>query len=291
MASRIGTSPAATRIVGALPNKILRKLYYYHKHKRLPNLSDPLLFTELLQERMVRDRSQELAWTCDKLRMKAYAKANTDCLSVPNTYWHGTDLDELRNVDLPANWVLKPNHRSQAVHFGTDIADPGQLSIVTKGWLNTYERAYLGEWAYSTARHCFLVEESLGGNQVLNDYKFYVFGGVPRLIHVDTSRFTGRQQRRFYTPAWTALEYSNAFPIGPVQAPPKFLDQMLAAVRDLGKAFDFMRIDLYETEDQVFFGELTPYPGGGIHPFDPIEADYELGRFWLTARTSRKHTE
>lgn len=291
MLSRIGTSPAVTRIVGALPDGVLRRLYYYHKHKRYPNLDNPQSFTELLQERMIRERSDDLAWTCDKLRMKAYAAATTDFLSVPNTYWYGVDLNELHNIELPPHWVLKPNHRSQAVYFGTDTPDPGQLTIVTKGWLKTYERAYLGEWAYSTAQHCFLVEESLGGTQVLNDYKFYVFGGVPRLIHVDSSRFSRYQGRRFYTPSWTALEYTSAFPLGPIQAAPKFLDQMLAAASDLGRQFDFMRIDLYETEDRVFFGELTPYPGGGIHPFDPTDVDYELGSYWLAARRRRKHAE
>lgn len=286
MPSRVGTSWAFTRAVGWLPDRLLRNLYYQYKFNRLPDLRAPNHFTELIQQRMLEDRSDQVAWTCDKLRMKEFALANTSAARVPDTYWSGVNVRHLGDVDLPADWVLKPNHRSQTVFLGEGHPDLDHLADLTKGWLRMYERAYLGEWAYRKARRCLMAEERLGDHCVINDYKFYVFGGVPRLIHVDTDRFSNHK-RRFYTTDWQPLEYRNVYPLAPVQPPPKCLDKMLTAAADLGRAFDFIRVDLYDVDGEVYFGELTPYPGGGMEPFTPQSVDRELGDFWKQAAASK----
>jgi hypothetical protein len=234
---------------------------------------------------MLEDRSDQMAWTCDKLKMKEYAADNTRSARVPDTYWSGVDIRELANVELPPNWVLKPNHRSQSVFLGQGRPDVDELSKRTRGWLRMYERAHLGEWAYRRARRCFIAEERLGRQDVINDYKFYVFGGVPRLIHVDTDRFT-LHKRRFYTPDWQPLEHRNVYPVAPIESAPKNLDRMLDAAADLGRPFDFIRVDLYDVEGEVYFGELTPYPGGGMEPFTPESVDRALGEYWTLAATS-----
>jgi hypothetical protein len=220
--------------------------------------------------------------------MKEFARSHTTEANIPTTYWAGVDLRELAGAKLPHKWILKPNHRSQSVFFGEGQAEPAQLNEITKGWLTTYEKAYLGEWAYRQARHCFIVEEHLGDGQVISDYKFYVFGGVPRLVQVDSDRFSGHR-RRFYTTKWEPLEYTNVFPIAPTQTPPISLGKMLKAASELGSAFDFMRVDLYEANDAVYFGELTPYPEGGMKPFMPASLDRGLGDLWKEARGASRN--
>jgi hypothetical protein len=61
---------------------------------------------------------------------------------------------------------------------------------------------------------------------------------------------------------------------------------MLAIAAELGAEFDFIRVDLYDVPGKVFFGEVTPYPGGGLKRFVPASFDTELGACWqLPART------
>jgi len=87
--------------------------------------------------------------------------------------------------------------------------------------------------------------------------------------------------RRLYRPDWTPLDVRyGPYPLPPVTAPPAGLDRMLTAAKDLGSDFDCIRIDLYEIDGKVFFGEFTPYPCGGLDRFIPASFDNELGARW-----------
>ena len=207
--------------------------------------------------------------------------SNCPGIRVPSTLWAGTDLQELTSAVLPEHWVLKPNHRSGLIHFGHGRPDIEQLSALTVNWLRPVEAEKFGEWAYSKARAMFLAEEVLGNaGSPPRDYKFLVFDGDVAVIEVDVGRFTGHQLR-FYLPDWSPLEVqAGAYPLAPLEPPPARLDRMLRAAADLGSGFDFMRVDLYSTGGEVYFGEVTPYPASGIAPFVPAAFDAELGDRW-----------
>jgi hypothetical protein len=255
-------------------------LFVYHNRK-LPHFSKPVTFSDKVNWRILNDRRPLLEWTCDKLAMKEYAEnAGLDRLRVPRTIWSGSDLGELRAVDLPEHWVLKPNHRSGLIYFGHGQADLRELSAVTATWLDTFESSKMREWAYAAARPMFLVEELLGPpGSPPPDYKIFVFDGEPDLIEM-VNRYDGNQQR-LYRADWTPLEVLyGPQGIAPVAPPPPDLDRMLEISRDLGKPFDFIRVDLYDLDGSIVFGELTPYPCGGLERFRPASFDVELGRKW-----------
>jgi hypothetical protein len=200
---------------------------------------------------------------------------------VPRTLWSGIDVRELENVELPEHWVLKPNHRSGHVLFGHGCPDTVALRETVRGWLRPAEGADLHEWAYLRARPLLLAEELLGvPGAPPSDYKFYVFAGEVAAVEVHAERYADHRIR-YYSPNWTPLEVSvgNHGPAAPV-APPGNFDKMVAIAGELGRSFDFMRVDLYSVDGEVFFGELSPYPGSGIEPFVPSSFDDELGARW-----------
>jgi hypothetical protein len=165
------------------------------------------------------------------------------------------------------------------VHVGSGAPDPRQLARITAGWLEEPLYRDRGEWVYSQARRLLLAEEFLG--EPLTDYKFLVFGGRVRLVQVDTERFGARHQRRLYTPEWYPLPVVEPhLSLAPAAPPPSSLPVMTGVAEGLGREFDFIRVDLYEVDGAVWFGELTPYPGGGLDPFDPT-LDRELGAYWV----------
>jgi len=239
------------------------------------------LFTEKLNWRIVYDRRPILQWTCDKLRMKAHASSSSATVLVPRTIWSGRNTAELRSVELAGAWVFKPNHRSGSVHFGCDrITDVEHLELLASRWLEEYRGIRLGEWAYAEAEPTLLLEERIGEpGTVPIDYKFFVFDGVTRMIQVDTGRFVDHR-RRLFTPDWTPLPHRNVYPIAPVMPPPRRLSEMLAIASDIGHGFDFIRVDLYDRPEGVYFGEITPYPGGGLEAYDPRDLDGLLGSYW-----------
>jgi hypothetical protein len=274
----------ARSMVYHLPVGIERRLLFLYYNRRLPHFNSPVTFSDKVNWRILYDRRPLLEWTCDKLAMKEYAeKAGLERLRVPRTIWSGSDISDLRTADLPEHWVLKPNHRSGLIHFGAGRADLRELSTVTATWLDTFESSRLREWAYATARPMFLVEELLGPpGAPPPDYKIFVFDGVPDLIEM-VNRYDGNQQR-LYRPDWTPLDtLYGPQAIAPVAPPPPALDRMLDIARQLGKPFDFIRVDLYDLYDvdgSIVFGELTPYPCGGLERFRPASFDVELGEKW-----------
>lgn len=268
-----------------LPSNLSRRAVFFYYHGRFPRIRHPVTFTEKVNWRILKDRREILTWTCDKLAMKDYVSnlqgATVQGVRIPRTLWSGTHVSELANVKLPENWVLKPNHRSGLVYFGHGRPDIPLLQEMTPSWLRPTEAADLHEWAYSKASPLLLAEEFLGmPGSPPPDYKFYVFAGEVAAIEVHAGRHSDHRVR-FYLPDWTPLEVSvGNYPPSPTEAPPGNLEEMVAIASELGRSFDFIRVDLYSVDGDVFFGELTPYPGSGINPFVPNSFDDELGAKW-----------
>jgi TupA-like ATPgrasp len=265
-------------VVLRLPLPLKRAVLYRQVHGRWPG-RPPRTFTEKVNWRVVHDRRPLIGQLGDKLAMKDYARRVLPGLNIPRVLWTGTDVAELAGCALPERWVLKPNHGTARVHVGVGTPDVAHLRQVTSGWLDEPLYPTRGEWVYSQARRLLFAEEFLGADgEVPADHKLLVFGGRVRLVQVDTGRF-GAHRRRLYTPDWQPVDVDEAVEPGPVTAPPRSLPAMLAVAERLGSAFDFVRVDLYDVAGEVWFGELTPYPGGGLDRFDP-ELDRVLGAEW-----------
>jgi len=264
---------------GSLPLPVRRQILFVAYHQRVAKLRHPRTFSEKVNWRILHDRREILAWTCDKLRTKALAEERN--IRVIPTLWAGTEITELPDVDLPDNWVLKPNNRSGLVFFGqSPRVDAESLQRITETW-NADDRVVAkGEWAYTRAAPGFLVEERIGPVPgTPTDFKVFVFDGAPYMILVDLDRF-GRHQSRFYSPDWRPMPFRDRIPVSDEVPRPPCLGEMLDAATTIAAGFDFLRVDLYVEHGQVYLGEVTPYPGGGLEPFEPRRADLELGDAW-----------
>lgn len=278
----MGLRQALLQLIYRLPPGVERRALFVIAHRRLPHFGRPVTFSDKINWRILNDRRPLLAWTCDKLAMKQYALTQVpDGLAVPRTIWSGPDVRDLAAADLPEHWVLKPNHRSSGlVYFGTGQPDLRELAAVTATWLEPFEARRLREWAYSQARPILLAEELMGTpGTPPPDYKFYVFDGTVGVVELHTDRYA-RHQARLYRPDWSPLDVVVVAELAPVAPQPPNLDRMLEIAARLGRPFDFMRVDLYDDDDVIKFGELTPYPSSGLGRFDPASFDTELGKAW-----------
>jgi hypothetical protein len=217
--------------------------------------------------------------------MKEYVETSQMAKSlgvrVAQTFWQGSNVRGLGCVKLPEHWVLKPNHRSGAIYFGHGQPDIPALDKIAGKWFYPFEQNNLHEWAYSKARPLLVTEELLGKpGSAPTDYKFYVFAGEVAAIQVDIDRHT-HHRCRFYLPDWSPINpVSRKLPLAPIEPAPINLAQMLAIASELGRPFDFMRVDLYNVDNDIFFGELTPYSGSGLDVMEPPLFDLELGAKW-----------
>jgi hypothetical protein len=259
---------------------VRRAARFYRAHGRLPPLIRPRTFNEKVNWRILFDRRPLLVQACDKLAMKEHARRLAPGLvRVPETFWSGTDLTELAGLHLPEHWVLKPNHASGLVIIGQGRPDPAELARRTRGWTDLQYWRRKDEWGYRGATPGLLLEEFVGiPGEVTPDLKVLVFDGVPRIVAVHTSRGT-RHSNSLYTPDWEPLPWSGGWAKGPDAPRPERLDQMLKAASVLAAGYDMLRVDFYEHEGVLWFGELTPYPGSGVTRIER-ELDVLQGSWW-----------
>jgi hypothetical protein len=54
--------------------------------------------------------------------------------------------------------------------------------------------------------------------------------------------------------------------------------EMIEVVRKLARQFQFVRVDLYMANNNIYFGELTFTDGAGSDPFTPRSFDLEMAK-------------
>lgn len=123
----------------------------------------------------------------------------------------------------------------------------------------------------------FMVDES--GND-LRDYKFFCFDGEPRILFYASERFMGGVAKfDFYDINRKHLPFSaKGHPYsGKSLDGVKNYDEMVEVARKLSKGFPHVRIDLYNINGRIYFGEFTFHHDGGFVPFIPREWDRKVG--------------
>ncbi|MBN9107240.1 MAG: hypothetical protein J0I34_00530 [Pseudonocardia sp.] len=280
---------------------------------RLWRTRDPRGFREKVRYKMLRDHRALVVTFADKAAVRGYVAEVVGERYLPRVYTIVDDPAALRDVELPAAYVVKPTHGSGAAIVVSDSAppdarlptDPGSWVYrhvrpgfadredvvgICRGWLaQLYGQGPNREWVYGQVPRRILVEELLVGvdGEVPADHKFFVFHGRCHFVQVDGGRF-GRRTQDFFRPDWERLPLSGGPPWAePEPAKPAGLTEMIAVAERLGAETDFVRVDLYDLDGRVVVGELTSFPAGGDSPFDPESFDEEFGRPWTVPRRYR----
>jgi hypothetical protein len=279
--------------------------------RRLWATRRPVTFTEKVRYKMLRDHRPLITTFADKAGVRDYVAARIGEHYLPKAYAIDPDPRVLLDAELPEEFVVKPTHGSGAAfvvshraspttrlptedsswvyrHVLPEHADRATLARLGARWLEQlYGQGPNREWAYGTVPRQIIVEELLVGADggIPDDYKFFVFHGVCRYIQVDDGRF-GRRTQDFFLPDWSHLPLSGGPPWAePPREPPKGLAEMTGLAETLGANTDFVRVDLYNLNGRIVFGELTSYPAGGYSPFEPASFNAEFGGHWTVPRT------
>lgn len=263
-----------------------------------PWLWTPRSFNEKILSKKLFDRHPLRPRVADKYAVRCYVherlgpKEAEDIL-VP-VHQVVDRVEDLSFSSLPDAYVVKATHGSgwNVIVRENETPDPGRIREQCRRWLaSTYGQDRL-EWVYARIEPRLLVEQMLvtDEGEIPADVKFFVMNGSVELIQVDTDRFQGHE-RTLYRPDWTPLDVELEHPRGPVTEPPENLDRMRHLAKQLADPFDFIRVDLYEVESSVFFGELTSFPGSGFERFDPPSFDLELGERWEIVNSPEEGTD
>lgn len=256
------------------------KLTYLWRHGHLPDLHFPEKFTEHVQFRKLNDRDVKLPLFADKVAVKKIIAERIGPEWVIPTLWHGELLPP--GAEWPAPFVLKARHGcNQSIFVHTDMANWQAIRRKAERWLENAYGSWLDEWLYAHIPRGLLVEPFVGEGRVLPiDYKFYVFAGRVEYVQVHLDR-AGRHRWILFDRAWRRV---SALSGDADPSPPVNLAQMTEAAEELGRGFNFVRVDLYDVFGHPLFGEMTFYPGSGLDRFDPVSLDLVIGKHWTRAK-------
>lgn len=198
---------------------------------------------------------------------------------------HGVwdSFKDIQFESLPQRFVMKTTHGSASniIVKDKDNFDKKYAELQFKVWMS-FDYAYASfEMNYKDIPRRIIVEHYMEDQYgELRDYKFMCFDGKPYCCWVDKGRYTNHT-RDIFDMNWELLPFTDRFPNSQEGTPkPKNFDEMVKIATILSEGFSHVRVDLYNIDGKIYFGELTFCESSGFANIEPDEYDYKLGKMW-----------
>lgn len=279
----------AERIGFELDKLVPDRLYLEHRYRRLMgkrlNLNPPVTYNEKLNWLKLYDRNPLYTQLADKLAVRDYVseKIGEEYLVPLLGIWDSPE--DIDFAKLPDCFVLKCTHDSESAVI---CKDKSTLNINAtrkrlKKALNVNFYWYNREWVYKNITPRIIAEEYLEDpiDKELRDFKIFCFDGVPKAMFIATDRGIHETKFDFYDMDFNHLDFTQHYPNSdkPVRKPQSF-ELMKELASKLSRGLRHVRVDFYEVNGKVYFGEITFFHHGGTTPFVPEKWDYIFGE-WL----------
>ena len=267
-----------------LSDKVFLKIKYKMKFNKKLDLKNPKTFNEKLQWLKLYDRKHKYTNMVDKYEAKKYvASIIGDEYIIPTIGIY----DKFEDIDfkkLPKQFVIKCTHDSGGLIICKDKSklniDEVKEKINKSLNLNYY---YCGrEWPYKKIKPRIIIEKYMEDKETkeLQDYKFLCFDGKANLIEIHRGRYKGEYTQDFYNCNWEKTEIKQGPDFKGDIKKPTNLEKMINFSEKIANEIKHVRVDWYEVNGKLYFGEITFYDGCGFDPFDLDEYDLLLGS-WI----------
>lgn len=272
-------------IRGLLPIKTQTRIEYKIKCGRWPDLKKPTRYTEKLQLYKMNYYTQQMVDCADKVKAVDYVRSKGLEHILVERYGVFDSIDEIDFSTLPDQFIMKSNTGSGNNYV---VKDKKSLNIddirkKTKNWLKSYPSLFGTEKVYKGIKPKILIERLLPYNSKndLPDYKFFCFDGKVFCLYVmkEATEIRDNGKLSFFDRDFNKLKYYRLdyLPINEHVDKPTNYDLMIEYAEKLSAGFPHVRVDFYNIEGEIFFGELTFYTHGGYINFEPDEFDFILG--------------
>lgn len=266
-----------------IPDRIYLQIVYFKHFRRFINFNNPKTFNEKIQWLKLNYRNEEYTKLVDKYRVKQYITKLIGEEYVIPTLGVWNNVDDIDFKSLPEKFVLKCNNDSGGIVICKNKKDfdEAKAKSFLKERLKNNGYWYGREWPYKNVKPCIIAEKYMEDSisKDIKDYKFFCFNGSMEFFDIDIDRFI-EHRANYYD------RNGNFLPFGKTYCPPDYtkkiempknLDKMIELAETISHNTVLFRIDFYEIDGQVYFGEITFYPGSGFSPFTDEKWDYKLG--------------
>lgn len=268
-----------------IPDKQMIMFQYWVKLHRKLNLTMPQRYTEKIQWYKLYYRNELMPICVDKYRVREYIEKKGLSDILVKLYGVYDKAEDISFDTLPEKFVLKTSNGSGTNIICRNKGELSQSEIVKKvnNFLRQSSASAGREWAYAKGTPKIIIEElledpsSVDGS--ISDYKHLCFNGKPEYIVLDIDRFTDHK-RNIYDVDWHDLHVASDCPCIENRKFDKPLnyDKMIEIAKILSEDFPAVRVDLYNINGRIYFGELTFFPWSGYVQYTPDSFDFEMGR-------------
>lgn len=272
-----------------LPDKKMIQLQYRIKTGRNLNLASPKRYTEKLQWYKLFYRDPLMTKCSDKYEVRSYVESkglNNILNPLYGVY------DKVASIDfdnLPNSFAIKHTNGSGANIFveNNKETDIEKFKKTLNNWMLKRKSNYGREWCYYNVSSKIIIEKLLerDGDNDLPDYKFFCFNGKVEYLYTMINYVDNHDQGQcsFFNTKFEKLPYrrSEYDPIIKELKKPENFDEMIEIAEKLSEDFPHARVDLYNIDGKIVFGELTFYNASGYTVFSPDEFDYILGEKFI----------
>lgn len=260
--------------------KFMSKIYFKIVLGYKLNLKNPKTFNEKLQWLKLNQ------WGCDpkviqcadKYAVRSYIESKGEKGILNDLLFVWDSADDIDWSILPDRFVLKCNHGC-----GYNIICPDKSSLnkeetirKLKRWMSEDFSKFNAEPHYGKIKRKIICERFLEG-EVIN-YNIYVFNGKAVFLSVAGGLGDGvNEHLTYYNPDGSVATFKNRDYPAKKDELSSLLPQMIKIAEFLAEDFPMVRVDLFDVKGSIILSEMTFTPGGGLIPFEPIEADRALG--------------
>lgn len=291
-----------------IADELYLRLVFRVKFGRRLDLGNPTTFSEKLQWLKLNDRNPLYTELVDKYLVKEWVAERIGEEYIVPTLGVWDSVDEIDFDTLPERFVLKCTHDSGGLVICHDKATLDVSAAKQKIERSLKKNYYYSgrEWPYKHVQPRIIAEEfleptsvtdsaSTGGGvepypdsiAVPDDYKFFCFDGNVRSLFVATGRGSGDTRFDFYDETFEHMPFLNGHPnadIAPTR--PATFGKMVELSERLSLGFPHVRVDFFDVNGRIYFGEMTFYHFGGLVPFEPDDYDRLFGSWLVLPRTA-----
>lgn len=265
-----------------IPDRAYIQMYYFAHFKKFCNLKNPKTYNEKLNWLKLHDKNPIYTRIVDKFEAKEYVKDIIGDQYIIPTLGVWDNFDDIDFDELPQQFVLKCTHDSEGLVI---VKDKDKLDKeMAKNKIESALKQnffYIGrEWTYKNVKPRIIAEKYMEDHidGELRDYKFFCFDGEPKAMFVASDRASDNVKFDYFDLNFNHLDIKQKYPHAeqPLRKPVTF-EKMIELSKVLSKGFPHVRVDFYEVDGQLYFGELTFYHFSGFMPFEPNKWDKIFG--------------
>lgn len=270
-----------------IPDRTYLSLYYPLQTGKLMDWKNPKTFTQKLQVLKIRTKPdyERLSLYQDKYRIKDLVQERIGSEYVIPTYGIWDRAEDIDFDSLPDKFVLKPTHggggKGVIICKDKKNLDLNEARKIQEKYSKRILWKRFREYAFKAVEPRIIAEmllENPEDPEHLEDFKFFCFNGKCRFFKINF--ITDRHHANYYTPDFKLLEIEETvWPRDPdIDIPrPKNLELMVELAERLAEGFPFVRVDFYNIDGKIYFGELALYPDSGFGNYAPEWADEWMG--------------